>query len=445
MRYIVRLLFYCFTMLFLNIAALLYNIRINIFLKILIAVVLFGIYIIYNIKPRADKIQSKRLKIMIGGYELILTATFCLISEILLYIYVLLIANTDINPLDVIINGVLSTIFTFIMLLNGFIRAFASSRQLKATFRIYIILLWWVPVANVILFYLLCVNIRSEYRFELNKNKRNEKRKYERVCQTKFPLLMVHGIFFRDWKHVNYWGRIPNELIENGATIYYGNQQSSSPVEQSAAQLKQRIMEIINETGCGKVNIIAHSKGGLDSRYAISCLGLDQYVASLTTINTPHFGCAFAGKLIEKTPDKITSFIGKQYEAIFSKLGDDEPDFFGGVSELTVEKCAELNRIMIDREGVLYQSLGSKMYSHSSAMFPLNIGYRMIEPLEGENDGLVATKSMVWGDLIGIVTPPNKLGISHGDMVDLTRKNIYGFDVCENYVELVKSLKDKGL
>jgi triacylglycerol lipase len=432
-------------MLFLNIAALLYNIHINIFLKILIAVVLFGIYIFYNIKPRAGKIPSKRLKTMIGGYELILTATLCLISEILLYIYFFFISDTDINLLNMIINGVLCAILTFAMLLNGFIRAFTSSRQLKATFRLYIIFLWWVPVANAILFYLLCKNIRTEYDFELKKHERNVKRKHEQVCRTKYPLLMVHGIFFRDWKHVNYWGRIPNELIENGATIYYGKQQSSSSVEQSAAQLKQRIIEIINETGCGKVNIIAHSKGGLDSRYAISCLGLDQYVASLTTVNTPHFGCAFAGKLIEKTPDKITSFIGKQYEAVFSKLGDDKPDFFGGVSELTVEKCAELNRIMTDREGVLYQSVGSKMYSHLSAIFPLSIGYRMIMPLEGENDGLVATKSMAWGNFIGIITPPEKLGISHGDMVDLTRKNIYGFDVCEYYVELVKSLKDKGL
>lgn len=40
------------------------------------------------------------------------------------------------------------------------------------------------------------------------------------------------------------------------------------------------------ETGCEKVNIIAHSKGGLDSRYAISRLGMDQYTASLTTINS---------------------------------------------------------------------------------------------------------------------------------------------------------------
>jgi len=30
-------------------------------------------------------------------------------------------------------------------------------------------------------------------------------------------------------------------------------------------------------------------------------------------------------------------------------------------------------------------------------------------------------------------------------MIDLTRKNIKGFDVCECYVDIVKGLKEKGL
>lgn len=52
-------------------------------------------------------------------------------------------------------------------------------------------------------------------------------------------------------------------------------------------ELKENILRIIEESGCQKVNIIAHSKGGLESRYAITHLGLSSCVASLTTINTP--------------------------------------------------------------------------------------------------------------------------------------------------------------
>lgn len=119
----------------------------------------------------------------------------------------------------------------------------------------------------------------------------------ERVCATKYPILLVHGVFFRDFKYLNYWGRIPKELEKNGARIYYGNHNSASSVAESAKQLKARILEITKESGCEKVNIIAHSKGGLDVRYMLSDGEAAERVASLTTINTPHRGCRFADYL----------------------------------------------------------------------------------------------------------------------------------------------------
>ena len=38
----------------------------------------------------------------------------------------------------------------------------------------------------------------------------------------------------------------------------------------------------------------------------------------------------------------------------------------------------------------------------------------------------------------------DKKGISHGDVIDLTRQDIIGYDVCEFYVDLVKELKERG-
>ncbi len=84
-----------------------------------------------------------------------------------------------------------------------------------------------------------------------------------------------------------FWGRIPKELRRNGATAYYGQQQSAAVVEGSGKELAERIRQIVETTGCEKVNIIAHSKGGLDSRAAIAHAGCAPYVATLTTINTP--------------------------------------------------------------------------------------------------------------------------------------------------------------
>lgn len=417
----------------------------NVFLKILMLLLLTSAFIYYNANPRADKKSPHRQKILIGGYELTIAAGVLCTLQIILYLYICLIAQFNINTPVLIINGVISAILIFIMLLNGFIRMFTTSKQLAVSLRITLLLLWWVPVVNLVLLIITCKIVNEEYNHTLKKQLLNEGRKEKEICKTKYPVLMVHGIFFRDWKHFNYWGRIPKELEINGARIFYGNQNSSSSVVQSASELKQRILSVIEETGCEKVNIIAHSKGGIDARYAISCLDMDGYVASLTTIGTPHRGCNFAGKVIEKAPEQVIAAIGKNYKRMFTKLGDNGSDFFSGVSELTAERCAELNEKMIDRENILYQSTGSKMSSAASAAFPLSVGYTVIKLLDGDNDGLVSIESMVWGNFLGIVSTPWKKGISHGDMIDLTRKNIRGFDVCEFYVKLVSDLKEKGL
>ena len=382
---------------------------------------------------------------MIAGYELALAAIVCFTLEVLAYSYVLF-KGIEIDVHILIINALICAALIFILLFNGITRIFTCSGQLGLVSRIGLLLLWWVPVINIILLRKFLSVSLSEYKYTVEKHRLNTDRKHEELCKTKYPLLMVHGIFFRDWKNFNYWGRIPKELTDNGAVIYYGSHQSTASVEQCAAELKECILGIIRDTGCEKVNIIAHSKGGLDSRYAISCLDMGKYAASLTTISTPHLGCNYVGRLLELIPKKTILAIGKKYESVYTKLGDDNPDFFSGLKDLTDKECERLNDIMKDVPGVLYQSVGSRMRSFSSAMFPLNVGYGIIKLFGGgENDGLVSTKSMARGDFLGVLNPKGKQGISHGDVIDLTQKNIESFDVCEFYVDLVNKLKLKGL
>ena len=382
---------------------------------------------------------------MIAGYELALAAIVCFTFEVLAYSYVLF-KGIEIDVHILIINALICAALIFILLFNGITRIFTCSGQLGLMPRIGLLLLWWVPVINIILLRKFLSVSLSEYKYTVEKHRLNTDRKHEELCKTKYPLLMVHGIFFRDWKNFNYWGRIPKELTDNGAVIYYGSHQSTASVEQCAAELKECILGIIRDTGCEKVNIIAHSKGGLDSRYAISCLDMGKYAASLTTISTPHLGCNYVGRLLELIPKKTILAIGKKYESVYTKLGDDNPDFFSGLKDLTDKECERLNDIMKDVPGVLYQSVGSRMRSFSSAMFPLNVGYGIIKLFGGgENDGLVSTKSMARGDFLGVLNPKGKQGISHGDVIDLTQKNIESFDVCEFYVDLVNKLRLKGL
>ena len=84
------------------------------------------------------------------------------------------------------------------------------------------------------------------------------------------------------------------------------------------------------------------------------------------------------------------------------------------------------------------------MKNHRSAGFPLNFSYLMVKKYSGANDGLVGISSAPWGNFLGVLTAGKK-GISHGDMIDLTHKDIKGFDVSEFYINLFEGLKKRGL
>lgn len=273
---------------------------------------------------------------------------------------------------------------------------------------------------------------------------RNEERKEQQICKTRYPLLMVHGVFFRDFRYFNYWGRIPKELEQNGATIFYGNQQSAASVEKCGKELAARIKEIIQTTECEKVNIIAHSKGGLDSRSAITDRNISEYVASLTTINTPHRGCEFVDFLLNKIPEKQKDMIADSYNTALKKFGDTSPDFIEAVTDLTFEACKKRNETLSDVDGVYYQSVGSKLNYASGGRFPLNFSHYLVKHFDGANDGLVGEESFQWGSDFQMLTVNGKRGISHGDVIDLNRENIEAFDVREFYVNLVAELKRRG-
>lgn len=63
---------------------------------------------------------------------------------------------------------------------------------------------------------------------------------------------------------------------------------------------------------------------------------------------------------------------------------------------------------------------------------------------DGANDGLVAETSFPWGEKYTFLTVKGRRGISHGDVIDMNRENIPGFDVREFFVELVSGLRERG-
>lgn len=398
-----------------------------------------------NIKPtNADQtIPSRRLRICCQGSYLLILFCFSTAASVL---YLLCeIGMPFSGDLKVWLFHLLNVFLAeAVVFWNGIIRVYISSAQLGVKWRVLGLLFGFVPIANLIVLYRIIRITKFEAELEGEKLLLNEARKKQRICETKYPILLVHGVFFRDFKYLNYWGRIPGELEKNGAKIYYGNHQSANSVAGSAEELKERILQITEETGCEKVNIIAHSKGGLDARYALSNLNMADKTASLTTINTPHRGCIFADYLLEKIPSEIQQKTAAAYNEAVKLVGDENPDFMTAVRDLTASACQKLNENTKDVNGVYYQSVGSKLNHAVNGRFPLNFTYHLVKYFDGANDGLVSLDSFSWGENYQLLTVKGKRGISHGDMIDLNRENIPGFDVREFYVNLVADLKQRG-
>ncbi|MBP3479451.1 MAG: triacylglycerol lipase [Oscillospiraceae bacterium] len=340
---------------------------------------------------------------------------------------------------------ILCTLCLALLFWNGMLCVYLSSLQLGVKHRAVGLLLGMIPIANMIMLEKIIRITEEEVRFETEKLRINHDREADQICKTKYPILLVHGVFFRDNRYLNYWGRIPKELIQNGASIYYGEHPSALSIADSAAILAKRITAIVNDTGCEKVNIIAHSKGGLDCRYAMAHLGIAPLVASLTTVSSPHRGCVFADRLLEKIPARIQRKVAHTYNAALKEFGDPEPDFMAAVRDLTSSHCVPFDAETALPDGVYCQSVGSKLNYASSGKFPLNMAYHLVKHYDGENDGLVGLDSFAWGQRYQLLTTAGKRGISHADMIDMNRENIIGFDVREFYVQLVSDLKQKGL
>ena len=268
-------------------------------------------------------------------------------------------------------------------------------------------------------------------------------------CQTKYPLVLLHGAGFRDLKWPVYWGRIPGALEKEGAKVYYGLQDCWASVETNAASIAARIDEILESSCAEKVNIIAHSKGGLDARMAASSFGCGGKIASITTIATPHRGSKTIDMLF-RLPRPMWNTAAFAVNNWIRLIGDKKPDFMKLCEGLTTENMQVFNKNNPDVSGVFYQSVACVMRSPLSDI-NLSTANAVLKRIEGENDGLVSVESARWGEKFTVLRPNTLRGISHLDAIDLRRspfskKSGDGVsDICDFYTELVEDLKKRGL
>ena len=266
-------------------------------------------------------------------------------------------------------------------------------------------------------------------------------------CRTRYPILLIHGLNCRDDWIFPYWGRVADVLRRHGARVYLSGQDAWGSIPGNAGALRRRGEEILTQTGSGKLDLIAHSKGGLEARHLASPLGLGEKLASVTLIATPNHGSVTMDRLY-RLPRWLYRLCGFFINTWFRLLGDRHPDFCAVCEQFTTGWTETFNAANPDVPGLLYRSYAGIMSTWRADFF-LCLTSLLQHAVEGPNDGLVTETSARWTGYRGPWRGVGGRGVSHMDEVDFRRRPLRRrgqvWDVVDEYVAMVAELKEMGL
>ena len=114
---------------------------------------------------------------------------------------------------------------------------------------------------------------------------------------TPLPVLLIHGYasdasIWNEWKSFLDRDHIPNKLV-----TFASDDPCGSSIDH-AKELNKIVNEFKSETGSPKINIVAHSKGGLDARVYLANNLSNANVANLIMIGTPNKGTPIADEML---------------------------------------------------------------------------------------------------------------------------------------------------
>lgn len=210
------------------------------------------------------------------------------------------------------------------------------------------------------------------------------------------PIVLHHGLFgFGEFNlgryRVSYYHKIADMIAQRGHPVIVTRVHPTGGIERRARQLKAAILRQCRRLGCAesRLLILGHSMGGLDARYMIRHLGMAGRVAGLVTISTPHRGSTYADYCVRHL-GRLGAF------KLFQSFGLDVQ----AASDLTRDSCARFNECVPDVPEVKYFSVTAARPWQRITPVLLH-SHRVIEPVEGPNDGLVSVDSGIWGTHLG--------------------------------------------
>ena len=300
-------------------------------------------------------------------------------------------------------------------------------------------------------------------------DKISQKNKEEK-CKSKYPLILIHGVGWKDTKIARYWFRIPGYLEKYGATIHVTNQDAWNSHHKRAEQVATEIETFIQKQQCDKVNLICHSQGSLDARWMIEKLKIknkhgklvpaNQVVASFTSIGGVHLGTPIADIITGIIPRKLQPKFARGIDRLAKKIfHDKEPHSWEAGKELGAQYMQEVfNKecpIVNDsnggiKDGIYYQSYATRMrigafLSLCPADRILLIPWIILKKMQGENDGLVSVESAKFGKFRGIKSGiffgP---GVGHLSQINQPVGLVCFFNAKKWIAEIVADLKNLG-
>jgi len=239
--------------------------------------------------------------------------------------------------------------------------------------------------------------------------------------------------------------------------------------EDRATALKPQILAILAKTGAAKVNLIAHSQGGLDARVLASPggLGMGDVIASITTIATPHRGTPAADLalgLVSGVPDATVSLVTDAFlqlleDGVYS--AEQSPKLYAQANEMTtVYMASTFNPKYVDAPGVVYASYagrtdlesgtgicdgGEYPNAPSSLDIPqaaLGATADYIQADGFDNDGLVPVESAKWGTFMQCVPADHLKEV--GMLFQNGADPVSGFDHLSFFRLVVARLRAEG-
>ena len=129
----------------------------------------------------------------------------------------------------IVITAIVSVVLLAGLFWWNMIAIYLTSVQLGLKHRVLAALCGWIPGLNIWYLTKMIRITAQEAEFETEKWELDTARAESEICKTRYPILMVHGVFFRDYRFLNYWGRIPPGNCS--ATVPPFTTGSSSPLQ----------------------------------------------------------------------------------------------------------------------------------------------------------------------------------------------------------------------